>query len=176
MLNPAVSAYRFFPEFIRKGVSNFFTNLDNLQTVINEIFQLRPVAASRPPAGSVVNTTSASVVSSMSATPMNSAELRGLRPDTRLVGAVPAGAIPVLPLFGPSFVRDTGGRLVDSRDFQLDRSLQLDDSAARTYTFTLLVLNTRSTTSFQYYQTGSPFEYELVRLLWSTKRKLEIEK
>src|SRR5580765_62163 len=29
-LNPAVSAYRFiFPEFIRKGVSNFFTNLDN---------------------------------------------------------------------------------------------------------------------------------------------------
>src|SRR5215510_4032071 len=38
-LNPAVSAYRFiFPEFMRKGVSNFFTNLDNLQTVINEIF------------------------------------------------------------------------------------------------------------------------------------------
>ena len=56
--------------------------------------------------------------------------------------------------------------------------LQLDNvNEGYTYLYyTLLVLNTRSTTSFQYYQTGSPFEYELVRLLWATKRKLDVEK
>ena len=29
---------------------------------------------------------------------------------------------------------------------------------------------------FRYYETGSPFEYELVRMLYTTKRKMDIEK
>ncbi len=91
---------------------------------------------------------------------------------------VPPGPYVVLPLFGPSFVRDASGRLVDAEIFTLIDPLQLDNvSEGYTYLYyTLLVLNTRSTTSFQYYQTGSPFEYELVRSLWATKRKLDIEK
>jgi len=30
--------------------------------------------------------------------------------------------------------------------------------------------------AFRYYQTGSPFEYELVRLLITTKRELDVAK
>ncbi len=69
-------------------------------------------------------------------------------------------------------------KVVDAQIFTAIDPLQLDDvSEGYTYLYyTLLVLNTRSTTSFQYYQTGSPFEYELVRLIWSTKRKLDVEK
>jgi len=34
----------------------------------------------------------------------------------------------------------------------------------------------RSNLDFRYYQTGSPFEYELVRLLYTKVRKVEIAK
>jgi phospholipid-binding lipoprotein MlaA len=177
-LNPAVSAYRFvFPAFIRKGVSNFFTNLDNLQTVINEIFQLRPVAALQTTGRLAVNTTFGIGGLFDVATPMNIPQNYEDFGQTLGRWHVPPGPYLVLPLFGPSFVRDAGGKVVDSQIFSAIDPLQLDDSSARLYTYyTLLVLNTRSTTSFQYYQTGSPFEYELVRLLWATKRELEVEK
>jgi len=35
-------------------------------------------------------------------------------------------------------------------------------------------LDTRHSIGFRYYDTGSPFEYELVRLLYLKVRKLEI--
>jgi len=37
-------------------------------------------------------------------------------------------------------------------------------------------LSTRSRVSFRYYETGSAFEYETVRWLWTTKRELDIAK
>ncbi len=42
--------------------------------------------------------------------------------------------------------------------------------------YPLLVIDTRSTTAFQYFETGSPFEYGLVRKLFVTKRELDIAK
>jgi phospholipid-binding lipoprotein MlaA len=41
---------------------------------------------------------------------------------------------------------------------------------------TIRGLNLRSNVPFRYYQTGSPFEYDMVRFLYSTKRELDIEK
>ena len=57
-LNPAVSAYRFiFPGFVRTGITNFFTNLDNIQTIVNEILQLHPGSAVETTGRLLVNTT-----------------------------------------------------------------------------------------------------------------------
>jgi len=39
-----------------------------------------------------------------------------------------------------------------------------------------LVLPLAGPVAFQYFETGSPFEYELVRMMMSAKRKLEIER
>ena len=39
----------------------------------------------------------------------------------------------------------------------------------------LRILNTRSNVAFRYYETGSPFEYELVRFLYLKNRQLLIE-
>ncbi len=36
--------------------------------------------------------------------------------------------------------------------------------------------DTRHQLSFRYYETGSPFEYDLVRFLYNKKRELEIAK
>ncbi len=179
VLNPAVSVYRFvFPGFVRKGVSNFFTNLDNIQTVINEIFQLHPGSAVQTTGRFIVNTTIGVAGLWDPATPIGIPQHYEDFGQTLGRWGVGTGPYLVLPLFGPSFARDASGKVVDAQIFSRIDPLQLDDvSEGYTYLYcTLLVLNTRSTTSFQYYQTGSPFEYELVRSLWFTKRQLDVEK
>ena len=107
-----------------------------------------------------------------------SAALRRLRPDAGALGRRRR------PVSGAAAVRAVvrcatqWAKAVDAEIFSAIDPLQLDNvNEGYTYAYyTLLVLNTRSTTSFQYYQTGSPFEYELVRLFWATKRKLDVEK
>jgi len=43
--------------------------------------------------------------------------------------------------------------------------------------FSLLdAIQTRSRVSFRYYETGSAFEYNMVRWLYTTKRELDIQK
>jgi phospholipid-binding lipoprotein MlaA len=37
-------------------------------------------------------------------------------------------------------------------------------------------ISTRSNVPFRYYETGSAFEYQMVRWLYSTKRKLDVAK
>ena len=48
-----------------------------------------------------------------------------------------------------------------------------DDAWEYAYT-ALKALDARHNTAFRYYETGSPFEYELVRLLYLKGRELEI--
>jgi phospholipid-binding lipoprotein MlaA len=178
VLNPAVSAYNVLPGFVRKGISNFFTNLDNIQTVINEVLQLHGGSALETTGRLLVNTTVGIVGLFDVATPFGIPQHYEDFGQTLGRWGVGTGPYLVLPLYGPSFVRDAGGKAVDAEIFNLIDPLQLDNvNEGYTYAYyTLLVLNTRATTSFQYYETGSPFEYELVRLLWATKRELDIEK
>jgi phospholipid-binding lipoprotein MlaA len=179
VLNPAVSAYEFiFPSIVRKGISNFFTNFDNIQTVINEILQARPVSALQTTGRFVVNTTVGIAGLWDPATPMGIPQHYEDFGQTLGRWGVGTGPYLVLPLFGPSFARDAVGKGVDAAAISAIDQLQLDDvNEGWTYAYyTFYVLNTRSTTLFQYYETGSPFEYELVRLVWATKRKVDIEK
>jgi phospholipid-binding lipoprotein MlaA len=56
-----------------------------------------------------------------------------------------------------------------------DRALDLEAWQAWTWT-ALRAVDLRAHTAFRYYETGSPFEYEWVRLLYTTKRKLDVER
>ena len=88
---------------------------------------------------------------------------------------VSSGPYLVLPLLGPSNLRDGIGELPD---FALQSYLQ-DDLLAQPIRATAFLFNsidTRSHTSFRYYETGSAFEYQTVRWLYTTKRKLDVEK
>jgi len=40
----------------------------------------------------------------------------------------------------------------------------------------LMSIDARHRTAFRYYQSGSPFEYDLVRMLYLEKRKMDIAK
>jgi phospholipid-binding lipoprotein MlaA len=39
----------------------------------------------------------------------------------------------------------------------------------------MYIINTRNTTHFRYYQTGSPFEYSLVRFVYLNYRALQVQ-
>jgi phospholipid-binding lipoprotein MlaA len=51
----------------------------------------------------------------------------------------------------------------------------VQDSLAYNATrFGLQMIDLRHRTAFRYFETGSPFEYDLVRLIYNEKRKLDI--
>ena len=83
----------------------------------------------------------------------------------------------VLPLLGPSNLRDAVGLAVDSAVFSALDPLDFDDSESREVGFYAgYAIDTRRRLPFRYYQTGSPFEYELIRLIYTEKRRLDIRR
>jgi phospholipid-binding lipoprotein MlaA len=89
----------------------------------------------------------------------------------------------VLPILGPSDLRDTGGLVVDTVTYSLmlDALIsQLDmdntDEDILKYSLTALyAIDKRHKESFRCYMTGSPFEYTIVRKLYNVQRKFLIE-
>jgi len=89
----------------------------------------------------------------------------------------------VLPILGPSDLRDTGGLVVDTVVYswmvrQLIEELGMDDSDEDILYWSLTGLSAidkRHKESFRYFMTGSPFEYTLVRKLYLLKRQFLVE-
>ena len=86
------------------------------------------------------------------------------------------GAFLVLPIFGPSNARDATGLAVDTVAFSVvdpfgAASIQTEYPPI----LVLNLINKRKVQSFRYYESGSPFEYDLVRMLYTKKRQLDIE-
>jgi phospholipid-binding lipoprotein MlaA len=90
----------------------------------------------------------------------------------------------VLPLFGPSTLRDTTGLVADSIVYswmidEIIEELNMDENDEDNLKAGLTLfkaVDTRHRVKFRYYETGSPFEYEWVRQLYLEKRKMDIIK
>jgi phospholipid-binding lipoprotein MlaA len=91
------------------------------------------------------------------------------------VWGVGDGPYMVLPVLGPSNLRDTTGMITDRVAFSL-----IDPFGASSFqteyppVLALNAINARDRIEFRYYQTGSPFEYDLVRFFYTKKRELDI--
>ncbi|MCP4288822.1 MAG: VacJ family lipoprotein [Gammaproteobacteria bacterium] len=175
---PVVDGYRFItPTIVQAGVTNFFNNLGDLKTLLNTIVQLKPMPSLETASRLVWNTTAGllgviDVASAMDIT-------RHEEDFGQTLGHYGVGDGPylVLPILGPSNLRDTTGLVVDTLAFREIDPLDLDDHSDREILYFLLnAIDTRANIGFRYYQTGSPFEYDMVRMLYTTKRKLDIAK
>jgi phospholipid-binding lipoprotein MlaA len=90
----------------------------------------------------------------------------------------------VLPILGPSTVRDGIGTGVDSVVASLWMETLVnsafDETGDRDKVYWgltgLRLISARSEVPFRYYETGSPFEYEYVRYIYLKGRQLSIEK
>jgi phospholipid-binding lipoprotein MlaA len=81
----------------------------------------------------------------------------------------------VIPLLGPSTLRDTIGLL---GDFGVSYGVNVAGlyRGGKTWIFDVVdAIDQRSNTSFRYYSTGSPFEYETVRFLYVHRELIEDE-
>jgi len=175
---PVTELYEFLtPTFVQDRVTNFFSNLTELETFANSILQGKIKRASRAMVRFAVNST---IGLAGLFDPMAARGTRQQREDfgqTLGVWGLGDGPYLVLPIFGPSNLRDTTGLIGDTAAYRAVDPFGLASFEQNHPEMTVLrVLDKRHTTKFRYYQTGSPFEYDLVRLLYTRMRWLEIQK
>ncbi|MNN81678.1 VacJ like lipoprotein [compost metagenome] len=88
---------------------------------------------------------------------------------------VPGGPYLVLPILGPSNVRDTGGLVTDfAAESQVNYLNVAEESGRHPEITALRVVDKRYSTNFRYGQMNSPFEYEKLRYFYTEARKLQI--
>jgi len=142
VLKPVATVYQdVTPGPVRTGVNNFFGNIGDLWSSANAAFQLRPREAGENLMRFSVNT-----VLGLGGV-LDIASEAGI-PRTRLdfgqtLGrwGAPAGPYLVLPILGPSSVRDGTGLLVD---LSVDPVSGMNDVSARNSVTALRVVDTRA--------------------------------
>lgn len=173
---PVTDAWRrHMPSPIRKGVNNFFNNLRDIRTLANSVLQLSPHKTAQAGSRALLNSTVGLLGFIDVAT-----DLEIPRPEedfgqTLGYWGVPQGPYVVIPMLGPSNLRDVIGLAPDAY-LQTEVYRGLLSSALQTTIWVLDSIDTRSQVPFRYYETGSVFEYEAVRWLYSTKRELDVGK
>lgn len=174
---PLVDAYRLVtPDFLEQRVTDFFSNLTELSTFVNASLQLNMPHASRSALRFFINSTMGLLGLIDIATPLGYPQEREDFGQTLGVWSVGAGPYLVLPILGPSSLRDSVGSIVDSIPVALVVPPEVSTDPSYSATYGLRPLDARKNTGFRYYMTGSPFEYEQVRLLYTQKRELDIKR
>jgi len=115
LFNPLGRGYNAVtPEVVDKGVTNFFGNLGEISNFVNNVLQLNVDGAANTVVRFMINTTLGIGgffdVAGDSGVPAESEDFG----QTLAHWGVDSGPYLVLPVFGPSTVRDTGGLAADS--------------------------------------------------------------
>lgn len=173
---PVVGAYEaILPDFVEDRISNFFNNIFEITNFTNALLQLKPEATGGTLVRFVVNSTVGLLGLFDVAEKMGIYEYEEDFGQTLGHYGVSSGPYIVLPILGPSNLRDTTGVVVDVAAFTAIDPLDFDDHPQRGLAFNgLNAIDRRHKLSFRYYETGSPFEYELVRFMYTKKRQLDI--
>lgn len=171
ILKPVAQGYRFImPDVAEQGVSNFFDNLRDVVTFFNNVLQLKPVEATQDLSRVLINTTIGigglfDVASAMDI-PKNDEDFG----QTLGAWGVESGPYLVLPLFGPSTVRDGVGIIPD---MYLDPLNQVESDELRYGLKALKVVDKRA--SFldrEGVVTGD--RYTFIRDAYLQKREFEV--
>ena len=173
---PAVSGYRAVtPKFARTGISNFFSNLREIRNFINAVLQLKIDKAMHTTSRFVWNSTIGLAGFIDVATHMDLPQRNEDFGQTLGVWGVGQGPYLMLPILGPSSVRDGVGLGVDWYADQAIRNAFVNLNRWEELALNgLNAIDTRHRVEFRYFGTGSPFEYELIRLLYTKKRQLQV--
>jgi len=180
---PVVRAYEFIlPTFAQTGVSNFFNNLYEITNLTNSLLQFKATKVFNT-LGRIACNTTAGLGGLIDVATHEGVE-RENEDFGQTLGFYGLGPGPflVLPVLGPSNLRDTSGLVVDSLVYgwmvrQLIAELGMDDSDEDILYWSLVglyAIDKRHNESFRYFMTGSPFEYTFVRKLYNVHREFLI--
>ncbi|MDB5478205.1 MAG: putative VacJ like lipoprotein [Alphaproteobacteria bacterium] len=178
LLIPIVETYKnVTPEFVRKRIGSFFLNVGEVTNFTNAVLQGSPGKAGITASRFAINTTAGLLGTFDVATKIGIERRNEDFGQTLGVWGAGPGAFVVLPVLGPSNVRDAAGKVVDiaTMSFIVPNNIE-DETAYKIVAYGVLPIDARSRNDFRYFQSGSPFEYELVRYVVTQARKLQIAK
>lgn len=142
VLKPAATVYhRVTPALVRQGVGNFFANVSDVWSLVNNVLQLKPKESVETLFRVGVNTTMGLGGIIDVATELRLEKHREDFGQTLGYWGVPTGPYLVLPLFGPSTLRDSLAMPVDQ---QIDPVGNLNEVALRNTLTTLRIVDTRA--------------------------------
>ncbi len=173
---PIVEGYRYVtPDLLETGVSNFFSNLGDVPNLFNSLLQFKGKRSLQTTGRLLLNTTVGVAGLWDPATKIGLVKQSEDFGQTLGFYGAPAGPYLMLPLLGPSNLRDTGGLVVDFNvEFHANLLNVAEASRAHPEIALLEVVDQRSTVNFRYGQLNSPFEYEKLRYFYHESRKLQI--
>ncbi len=176
VITPIVNTYKFItPDFVENSVTNFFKNTKVLNTMANSAFQFKGRKSMRALGRFTMN-----AVLGLGGLFDVASKMGMPRPyeDFGLTLAhygVGRGPYLVLPLLGPTYLRDAFGTGVDSAiagQIDVYHKIGLFNTTSTPMTL-LRGIDLRKNIEFHYYQTNSPFEYEYVRYLYGKYRGIQ---
>src|SRR4051812_32624319 len=166
------------PHPVRRGVATSFRTRAEFRKGLNGALRARPAVLGTAAGRLVVNSTVGVLGLFDVATRYGIPERREDFGQTLGRWGVPPGAYLVLPVLGPSDVRDAGGTAADTAATgaipgvsTVFATVYFDPAV-----YGLYAVDQRAQIPFRYYRSGSPFEYDLVRFLYTQKRKLDVAK
>ena len=130
ILKPVSQGYNFVvPSLVSKGISNFFSNLDDINVVVNDLLQFKLMQALHDASRFAINSTVGLV--GIVDVASNYGFIKHNEDFGQTLGSwgMNTGPYIVLPLFGPSDLRDTIGLIGDS--IYTNSIGHVDDIAAR---------------------------------------------
>jgi phospholipid-binding lipoprotein MlaA len=177
---PTVNTYKaVLPGFVRTGIHNAFKNLGEFSNLANSLLQAKPEQFGRTFGRLAVNSTIGILGLMDPATNFGLAYQDEDFGQTLGRWGVGPGPYFVLPILGPSTLRDAPSNIVD-RIFHpiYEPAPWLVDikSGEQLVLGVVNGIDTRANIGFRYYAMGSPFEYYWARSLWLEYRQLEISK
>lgn len=180
MFLPVVSGYEFItPTFVQERISGIYNNLGEVRNFTNSLFQLKGAESVKTLGRFVTNSTIG--LGGM----FDPATSFGLQRRTEDFGqtlgywGVDSGPYLVLPVFGPSSLRDTSGLAVDSAiNYGIYTAVAPFENTGNSGAISVGIktgeaIDTRHQQPFRYYESGYPFEYYMVRFLYHEKRKMD---
>jgi phospholipid-binding lipoprotein MlaA len=170
---PVANTYRRMPSPVRAGVHNFFGNIAEIDSVINYTLQWRLKYGLRSLERLLINSTigiggliDAATKLKLPGTPTGFA-------TTLAKWGMHPGPYLVIPLLGPSTLRDGVGFLAD---YGAEYGINVVGLYRGNVSWALGPVNAidqRANIDFRYYSGGSPFEYETIRFLYVRRRLIE---
>ena len=171
---PAAKAYvKVTPRFVRTGVSNFFNNLDTINTVVNDVLQGKMRQAGRDSCRFLLNSTVGLAGLFDPATPA------GLEFNDEDFGqtfgkwGMKPGPYIVWPVLGPSTARDSVGKVVDQFTYPVT---YLEDDSTRYIIRGVSLLDMRAGLLDLDAQLDRSYDrYSFVRNAWLQRREFQVK-
>ena len=172
---PVADTYRRAPPPIRAGIHNFFDNLAEIDSVINYTLQWRLKYGLRSLTRLAINSTiGIGGLFDVAGKFKLPGSPTGFATTLAKWGMHP-GPYLVIPLLGPSTLRDGVGFLAD---YGAEYGINVAGLYRGGISYGLGTANAvdqRANIDFRYYSSGSPFEYETIRFLYVRRRLIEDE-